>query len=68
MAKGLPEGKRVVVLLPDGVRNYMTKFLDDDWMENRDFNYPSRKDPESQPWYYNQVVKQILQGRCVIIQ
>lgn len=23
----IPKGKRVVVILPDGVRNYMTKFL-----------------------------------------
>jgi cystathionine beta-synthase len=27
IAKELPEGKRVVVILPDSVRNYMTKFL-----------------------------------------
>lgn len=29
--------KRVVVVLPDGVRNYMTKFVTDDWMKERDF-------------------------------
>merc|ERR1712086_654960 len=27
------EGKRVVVLLADSIRNYMSKFLDDDWMK-----------------------------------
>lgn len=26
-------GKRVVVILPDGVRNYMNKFVCDQWME-----------------------------------
>jgi len=26
------EGKRVVIVLPDSVRNYMTKFLNNDWM------------------------------------
>ena len=26
------KGKRVVVLLPDNIRNYMTKHLNDDWM------------------------------------
>ena len=26
------EGKRVVVLLPDSVRNYISKFLNNDWM------------------------------------
>jgi hypothetical protein len=24
-----------VVILPDGIRNYMTKFLDDNWLANR---------------------------------
>lgn len=35
-AASLKEGQRCVVLLPDGVRNYMTKFLSDDWMAERD--------------------------------
>jgi len=29
---GLKKGQRCVVILPDSVRNYMTKFLNDDWM------------------------------------
>ncbi|CCD71742.2 Putative cystathionine beta-synthase cbs-2 [Caenorhabditis elegans] len=33
----LPEDANVVVLLPDGIRNYLTKFLDDDWMKARGF-------------------------------
>ena len=31
------EGKRVVVLLPDSIRNYMTKFLNNDWMYENGF-------------------------------
>lgn len=31
-AKALKPGQRCVVLLPDSVRNYMTKFLNDDYM------------------------------------
>jgi cystathionine beta-synthase len=31
-AATLEEGQRCVVILPDSVRNYMTKFLSDDWM------------------------------------
>lgn len=31
-AKGLKAGQRCVVMLPDSIRNYMTKFLADDWM------------------------------------
>lgn len=37
IAKDLPADQRVVVLLPDGIRNYMTKFVSDQWMEVRDF-------------------------------
>lgn len=32
-AKTMQPGQRVLTILPDGVRNYMTKFLDDKWME-----------------------------------
>ena len=35
-AKELGEGQRCVVILPDGLRNYMTKFLSDQWMMERD--------------------------------
>lgn len=31
------EGKRVVVLLPDSIRNYMTKHLNNDWMYENGF-------------------------------
>ena len=34
IAKDLEEDKRIVVLLPDGIRNYMSKFLCDDWYKN----------------------------------
>jgi len=36
VAKDLKEGERCVVILPDGLRNYMTKFLSDQWMIDRD--------------------------------
>ena len=36
-AKELGPGKRCVVLLPDSVRNYMTKFLNDGWMQENGF-------------------------------
>lgn len=36
-ARELKEGQRCVVILPDSVRNYMTKFLNDDWMRERGF-------------------------------
>ena len=36
-AKKLNTDQRCVVILPDGVRNYMTKFLSDSWMKERKF-------------------------------
>ena len=33
----LGKGDRMVVMMPDGVRNYMTKFLSDEWMKDRNF-------------------------------
>jgi len=33
----LGEGKRVVVILPDSVRNYITKFINNDWMYENGF-------------------------------
>lgn len=34
---GMGKGKRVVVILADSTRNYMTKFLSDKWMEKYNF-------------------------------
>lgn len=38
VAKELGPGKRVVTILPDSIRNYMTKFVDDDWMTGKGFS------------------------------
>ena len=37
VGKSMPKGARVVVILPDSVRNYMTKFVDDGWMRQHGF-------------------------------
>lgn len=34
---GLGKGKRCVVILPDSVRNYMSKYLSDEWMYEQGF-------------------------------
>lgn len=31
------KGKRVVILLPDGTKNYLSKFVQDQWMEQRGY-------------------------------
>lgn len=37
VAKDLTEDDVVVVVFPDSVRSYLTKFIDDDWMKNNGF-------------------------------
>lgn len=44
-------GKRVVVLLPDSTRNYMTKFIDDDWMVRQGFYDPSALGVAPKNWW-----------------
>lgn len=34
-AKRLKKGQKCVVILPDGIRNYLTKFVDDNWMKKQ---------------------------------
>jgi cysteine synthase A len=36
-AKTLKKGQVCVVILPDGIRNYMSKFVDDNWMKEHGF-------------------------------
>jgi len=36
-AGSLKEGQNCVVILPDGIRNYMTKFVDEDWRKENGF-------------------------------
>jgi cystathionine beta-synthase len=37
-AKELKEGQNCVVIIPDGIRNYMTKFVDAKWCEQHGFD------------------------------
>ena len=37
-AVNLNENQKCLVILPDGIRNYMTKFPNDDWMESKGFS------------------------------
>lgn len=37
VCKGMKEGQRVVVILPDSIRNYLTKFASDAWMRQHGF-------------------------------
>jgi cystathionine beta-synthase len=55
-AKELRKDQKCCVLLPDSVRNYMTKFLSDDWMIEHG-HLEKREDPSiERPWWWQQVV------------
>lgn len=42
-AKDLRAGQNVVVFLPDSIRNYMTKFVSDRWMEAKGYQNCNNK-------------------------
>lgn len=42
-AKNLKKGDKCVVILPDGVRNYLSKFVDDHWMRAEGFLKEEKK-------------------------
>lgn len=49
--------KRVVVLLADGARNYMSKFIDDDWMTANGFNVDDVNKAVNVPGEYAKIFK-----------
>ncbi|XP_020611099.1 cystathionine beta-synthase-like [Orbicella faveolata] len=58
-AQKLGEGQRCIVLLPDSVRNYMTKFLSDDWMEANGFLEKERNDDHNKFWWWTKKVSSL---------
>lgn len=51
IAKTLKPGQRMVVLLADSVRNYMTKFLTDSWMVERGFMEEKEEETNAKEWW-----------------
>ena len=41
-AKNLSEDQKCLVILPDGIKNYMTKFPNDKWMKSRGLRHPEK--------------------------
>lgn len=57
VCKRFKKGQRVVVLFADSVRNYMSKFLSDDWMiENKFMEDPEEKKSAGTQWWHNSSV------------
>lgn len=55
-AKDLKEGQKCVVILPDGIRNYMSKFVTDNWLEARGFKEAVN---EHKHWWWNHKVAEL---------
>jgi cystathionine beta-synthase len=59
-AKSLEEGQRCVVICPDSVRNYMTKFLSDSWMYEHGFvDEDSHAETRKNAWWGNRRVAEL---------
>lgn len=62
---GLKKGQKCVVVLPDGIRNYMTKFVSDNWMEARLLKEPVN---EHNHWWWNHKVSEIRAPALVSVK
>lgn len=56
MAKTLKKGQKCVAILPDSVRNYMTKFLNDQWLADRDIIELA---DDNRPWWGDEKVSSL---------
>ncbi|XP_058152279.1 cystathionine beta-synthase isoform X2 [Dasypus novemcinctus] len=57
-AQELQEGQRCVVILPDSVRNYMSKFLSDKWMLQKGF-LKEEAAVGQKPWWWHLQVQEL---------
>ncbi|CAM9182705.1 unnamed protein product [Chrysoparadoxa australica] len=58
-AKELKAGQKCVVILPDSVRNYMSKFLSDRWMYEHDMIDEDSKKREAKTWWGQKKVSEL---------
>lgn len=66
-ARKMPEGSRIVVILPDSVRNYMTKFLADDWMIANSFMADPDLSPDNTQWWHQLPVSVLALDDPIIV-
>jgi len=58
-AKSLKKGQKCVVMLPDSVRNYMSKFLSDDWMYEHGYVQSKEEKKLQSTWWGNKTVSEL---------
>ena len=64
-AKDLKEGQKCVIIMPDGIRNYMSKFVTDSWMEARGYKDVVN---EHNHWWWNHKVEDLNLPKAEVIQ
>jgi len=68
VAKELKAGQRCVVILPDSIRNYMTKHLSDEWMAEKGFTEEVADPSVSKEWWYSLPVSALQQNFPMTIE
>lgn len=67
VAKTMKKGERLVVLFADSVRNYMTKFLNDNWMVENGF-MEARVDPaHANEWWSTRPVSDLQLNTPIVV-
>ena len=67
-AKSLKKGQTCVVVCPDSVRNYMTKFLNDGWMVDKGFMEPAAKEGlADDTWWAKEAVTRVGAGAPITV-
>jgi len=59
VAKTMKKGERLVVLFADSVRNYMTKFLSDNWMMEYGYIEPKPEPSVASEWWADRQVSEL---------
>ena len=57
-------GQNFVVILPDSIKNYMTRYLSDVWMIARGFIEIERLDRD--PWWFHQTISNLKESVTIL--
>jgi len=68
IAKTLKKGQRLVVLFADSVRNYMTKFLNDNWMVENGFMEAQVDDDTAKEWWASKPVSELKLNAPIVVE
>jgi len=67
IAKTLKKGQRMVVLFADSVRNYMTKFLNDQWMVEGGFMEPRVDSTTAAEWWAARPISELQLNTPIVV-